>query len=442
MRLTMKKQSGGHGRFYFLLLLLMGMITARYSLQIGIPREVFLGIILLIAVLGDRDEIAAMCICCIPLHESVDFFYAIVFCMAAFVLKYPQQICLRLSVIPVLLMVLWELLHCFGEPFSIVGFVVDIVPLLALAIFMSTDASELDYDYIVRAVSVTTVLAGLSTLIKVMYLAGFDVATAFSQLKRLGVQAEKVAIEGGTINPNTLGTICVLAMTGLMQLRTAGRGNKKDMFLMVALLVLGALTSSRTFLACLALMILLLLFSQKGSFRKKMRFLGGMILVLALAVVFLSLVFPELLEYFISRFRGKDLTTGRLDLMGQYHAFIVSDPRVLGFGIGLHDFSVKVTQVYRVAGNVPHNGIQELVAAWGLPGLLLFGYLVLTMILHSGQGRRQRLLHHIPLILILFKAQAGQMLDSSYTMLAFSYAYLSLCADLTPGASPEEPGNR
>ena len=46
--------------------------------------------------------------------------------------------------------------------------------------------------------------------------------------------------------------------------------------------------------------------------------------------------------------------------------------------------------------------------------------------------KHQSLINYIPLIIILVKGMAGQMLNSPYTMLAFSYAYLSMCADLSP----------
>lgn len=428
MRILKGKQ---HGRFYVLLSLLLLLICVRYSLQVDIPRAVFLAIILVIAVMGDRDEITAMCMCCIPLHESIDLFYAVVFCIAVYALKFYRKIRINLSIIPILLIILWELLHCFAETFSIVGFVANMVPFLALAVFMSMDVSELDYDFVVRSFAVTVAGTALALLIRVMYQSGFNLAAAFAGLQRLGVDTAetsgRASVSGGVVNPNTLGIICVLATTALLQLRTVGRGEKKDMILVIILLVFGTLTASRTFLVCLAMMLVLLLFSQKGSMKQKLRFLGGMVLVLAFALLILYLLFPELLEYFYGRFLVKDITTGRMDIMGQYHSFIVSDPRILGFGIGLQDFAEKVTQTYRVSRHVPHNGIQELVAAWGLPGLILFGAMMVLMLWQSGKfcGRRT-MLNYIPILILMLKIMAGQMISSPYTMLAFSYAYVSL----------------
>ena len=53
--------------FYGLLGVLLSLCFIRYSLQINIPVETMLAVAVLIAVMGDKDEIIAMCICCIPL---------------------------------------------------------------------------------------------------------------------------------------------------------------------------------------------------------------------------------------------------------------------------------------------------------------------------------------------------------------------------------------
>ena len=67
-----------------------------------------------------------------------------------------------------------------------------------------------------------------------------------------------------------------------------------------------------------------------------------------------------------------------------------------------------------------------------LLALILFFGLFVAMIRRAGQFcPKRKLLNYIPLIILLVKSQAGQMLNSSYTMLAFSLAYLSMCQDFT-----------
>lgn len=421
-----------HRRFYYLLSLLLGLISLRYSLQIDIPPVLFLAIIICMALLGDLNENIGICICCIALHESIDLFYALAFCIFVIVMKYPREIRFNPSVAPIFIMIVWELLHCFRADFSIRTYIVNCIPLLMLAVFMCIDIRKIDYCYIGRAFAITLAVICMSLLLKLLYLSDFNILKTFAGLQRLGHDASEVSLDGkGSIQTNTLGILCVLAITWLMQLRMAGGGSSRDMILAILLAVFGALTASRTYLVCLALMLILLLFSQRGSLEKKLRFLGSMVMLVMVALVLLYLVFPDLMEYYITRFLETDITTGRDVLMVKYGEFILSNPKVMFWGLGLNHFGDDLMTVHKVAPHVPHNGIQELVIAWGLPGLLLFICLWIAMIWQSKNFcRKQKLINYIPLIIILVKTQAGQMLNSPYTMMTFSYAYLSLCVNL------------
>lgn len=417
--------------FYGLLGVLLSLCFIRYSLQINIPVETMLAVAVLIAVMGDKDEIIAMCVCCIPLYTSIQYPYVLFICMGLYLLKFSADINFNLTILPVVLMIVWELLHCFGAPFAPIAFVNDCLPLLLLVLLMCSGKTKFDYDFIVRALAISVAAMCLCLLGRLLYTARFDVVAALSGLRRLGLDSSEVKgsieITGGQQNPNTLGILCVLVVSGLMQLRNAGRGKHTDGLLMVFLLLFGAMTSSRTFLACLAIMVVLLIAAQKGSLSQKLKFIGGVVLIILLALALLYLLLPDLLEYYYGRFFVEDISTGRADLMTIYHNYIVSNPKVLLFGIGLHDFVHKIVNVYRISNLVPHNGIQELIVAWGIPGVALFVYLWLTMIFRARRvNPKLNLLHFIPFIVLMAKIQAGQMLDSPYTMLAFSYCYLSM----------------
>lgn len=434
-RLNPEKKS--HKRFGWLLGLLIFLIMVRYALQIDIPRVVFLGIIGLIALLGDRDEIVAMCMCCIPMHESIDFFYALVICGVVYVFKYHKQLRVGVSVPLVLLIVVWELLHCLETSFDVVTFLASVIPFIVLAILMASDAENRDYPFIVRTFAWATLGIIIVLFVRVLYFADFNIPNAIAGLQRLGSDRhsniENVTVKGGQVNPNTLGIITVLASTGLMQLRSMKVGKKIDMVLMCTMLIFAALSTSRTYLACLVLMILLLIFSEKGGIKRKLRLIAVLCVAITAAVLAFAVIFPESYAYFISRFLVSDITTGRDDLMMLYNRFIVENPKVMLFGIGMQDYGNRLLNVFRVAGNLPHNSIQEMIIAWGIPGLLLFGVLIFCMFRSSCyRNRNQSLLNWIPLIIILFKSLAGQMITSAYTMLALSYAYLSLCTDMTP----------
>ena len=417
----------GRLRFYGLLWILMALIITRYSFMIDVPRLAFLGIILLIVATGDRNEIIAMCMCCIPLHASVDFYYAVVVCVVGYVLKYPGTIRINMSLLPVLVIIIWELLHCLGQQIQLVLFVTEMVPFFAIWMFLSTDLENIDYDFYVRSFALTTVLVGLSMVLQVLYLADFNLLMVLTELQRLGVATEETDAWGGIINPNTLGVICVLSTTALLQLRTIKREKRGDIFLIIVLLLIGILTQSRTFLICLAAMFLMLVFAQKGTIMSKIRFLLGVAAALVVVLVFLNLFIPDLLEAFYQRFLVADITTGRMDLLEIYNNYILSNTKVLFYGLGMHDLGTELTVVLRLAKVCSHNFIQEIILAWGVPGLLCMAYLLGYMVWRSRKFcRQQTLLNFIPLLILLLKSIAGQMITSGYTMMALIYAYLSL----------------
>ena len=429
-----------HAWFWVLLTLLSAMIFARYGLQIDIPRVLALVPIVAIALWGNPTEMIAICMCLIPLHESLDFYYALVLVAAIYGFKCRGTIRFNTSLVLLCLIVIWELLHCFTADFSPVGFVVSLAPMIALTVILSGDHSGLDYAFVIRATAAAAIVTCVTMLVQVAWISRFHLTAFLLNLRRLGNLSEasmdRLRLSGGMVQTNSLGIICVVITACLLQLRRAGVGRRGDRFLMMTLLMFGTLTASRTFLACLALMFLLVLWDQKGGFQK-LRSLGMAVLAGGFIVLVFSIFFPDQLEYYISRFSEKDITTGRDDLMTAYHRFITRNPRVLLFGVGLQNYGDKLTTYYRIARNVPHNSIQEIVTAWGVPGLLLIGMLILQIVYRANRQKGPReLMNYIPLIILLFKSVAGQLLTSSYSMLALALAYLNLIQDIPEAPMP------
>ena len=331
-------------------------------------------------------------------------------------------------------MVLWELLHCLVGDFSPVTFVVSLAPIIALVIFLCSDFSDLDYPFVVRAVAAAAMVVCVTMLVQLLWISRFDLASFFVNLRRLGAlseqSADRLQLSGGLVQTNSLGVICVLITATLLQLRFSGQSKRSDTYVMLTLLIFGTFTASRTFLVCLALMIFLVLMGQKGVV-KKLRYLGIAILALGFLVLLFSIFFTEQLEYYVSRFFEADITTGRDVLMVVYHRFITENMYVLFFGVGLQDYGDKLVNHYRVANNVPHNSIQEIAVIWGIPGLLLMAVLIFWLCYQAYRkmGRR-KLINYIPVIIILFKSVAGQLLTSNYSMLALAFGYLNLIQDL------------
>lgn len=419
--------------FHLLMALLLSMVFVRYVFSVDFPAAVLLAIAVAMVCVGDRDGILAVCLMCMPLTGAFQYTYALLAAAVALAVKYPKDTRIGLSLVPLVLLVVWELLHGLGGEFSPKRLVVMFIPDLLVCLLMWQRGKDADYGYIVRCLAVCTCAVCLTLIGSVLARSGYRLSAAVENMQRLGFTGEEAGSEELVMNPNSVGILCVLAVSGLLQLITTGRAKAWDLPMVVLMLVCGALTMSRTYLALVLIMTVLFWAAQEGSFLKKLRFLGAVILVGAVAAGILFAVFPAVMERFIERFSGSDLTSGRSDLFRDYSEFFFESPEVILFGVGLTDFSTRIMSRYQVSFNVPHNGIQEALIAWGIPGFGVFLILVgMMLLLGREKTGKMRLVNHIPLLLLLAKVQVGQMLTSDYTMLALVFACLSLCADLRP----------
>lgn len=430
MVIRIKKSS--HLLFGFLVILLVTLLFVRYAFSVDIPKNLITCIILAIAALGSRDEILAISLCCIPMHEAVDFYIALAICAVALAIKTFRSIRIGVPVILCLAIILWELSHSFLPGFDLKLMFTSLVPFIFLAVILSADVSDVDYVFIVRSVATVAIAVNFMLLLNCIANANFDLELAFLNIQRLGVFSEDEISIGGEINPNTLGIINVLCITSLLQLNTIKQNKKIDYILIILLITFGALTSSRTFLVCLLTMIFCFAVGQKENIYKKIRLWALLALVAIVSLILLNIFFPALLEYYVGRFQVEDITTGRDGLMVDYHQFIVENTSVSLFGVGLNNLMEKVVNIYRVAWNGPHNSIQEIIVAWGVPGLMMIVMLIFVIVLKSKKYiQRKSILNYIPLIIILVKSMAGQIITSGYTLLALTFAYLSLCQDFS-----------
>lgn len=432
-----RQNSAGHKKFYALLTLLLSCCFAEYVFGLYIPQLIFMAIGFLTALVGDEDEIAALCICCVPMHNYMEYAFVVLFAIICHVVKNGAEIRMSSRILPIVFMILWELAHSFMPGFNPMQFGGNCVIWLMLAVFMCTTKHEYDYAFIVRAFAYAVAAICFSLLGKVAYDFGWSFSVMMLNMQRLGVDAE---LGGTKVNPNTLGILCVVASSGLLQLRLAARGRKGDVLGVLLLLVFGVMTASRTYLVCLAFAVMLFLFAAKGSTARKIRYGVYALVICAVVLVLSYIIMPDMLRYFLVRFTVDDITTGRIATMGEYQALMFSNWGILFHGIGLQDFSNRILAMCPKAIFVPHNGIQEVILAWGLPGLVLIAALFYVMYVQSRkQCRHYALINLIPFLVLFLKTFAGQLITSPYTMMMLSFAYFSMCTDFSQSeALPDE----
>ena len=405
------------------------LMMLRYSFSILIPRILLTALVAVMAMIGGKNENVAVLMSLIPLHNAVDFYIALMLCIAVFAVKYYSDMRIGNFVVLAGIMIAWELLHCYFFAWTPTMLLASIMPIVCIAVFMSFDIGDVDYSFIVRTMSVVSIYMCLLFLMNIIVNSGFNLSEAFANARRLGLMSDEEMLIGGAINPNALGIVNVLCMTTLMQLRIVGDKKKSDMVLLVLLMLFGILTLSRTFLVCLLAMFAFLVFGQE-DLRKSLRIVGGGIIIAFVVIAIIAILFPEVIISFVERFLEEDITTGRVDIMKDYDKFIFSDIKILFFGIGATDLSEKAVNKFSISSYVPHNSIQEVLVAWGIPGLVMLTAFVVMIIFEAKKRRNKNsLLNYAPMAIILLKSMAGQLLTSGYTMIALTLAYLSLCQD-------------
>jgi len=417
--------------FYFAGWIIMFLlIYVKYVMYIDLPRSILLVLYIVMAIFSNKEELIGLCLCTIPLSTSFHFYYAIIVCIFVYIFRYSAQIKVNNAFFVIVILWMWELLHCFGNGYSINSSLTFIFSYILAFLLMYSCCREINYEYIVRLLAICTSFMCFVVLSKLMQDSGWSISNAFRGMQRLGT-IDGIEEVGAYFNPNTLGYFCIMASCGLIQNVMIGKFKSIDILLIIFLIICGFLTTSKTFIVCLLLMIFLFVVSISGGVASKIKNLILLIVVCSIILVSLDLFFEVVLENYIVRFGVKDISSGRVRLFNQYNDYILSSAKAIFWGTGLSAQRAVIDKYFGVSNfEVPHNGFQEIIVVWGVPGLILFFVFLYVMIVRAKKHSNVKgLINYIPLILLLVKVQVGQLITSFPTMLTFSLAYLSMCAD-------------
>lgn len=428
--------------FCLMLVGFMVLVALRNTIALDYPVVILSVYAVIMAFLCDRDEIVAFGIACIPLSPA--FYYDTVLAMLilVYIVKYPKTLrSFRLwALIPFVLMMGWELWHEIAYGFSGMNYFYAFMT-LGFSVFIVCAADrKLDFGLISRVLAVSTVFCCLMVLLRMLIAKDFDFAALFgNRWFRFGRDAVNIGEPISYVlryNPNGLGAICNLSIAGLL-LRMKRQGfNLLDFSLSAILALLGLLTQSRAFLLTFAVMVLLFALTVQSGALKRLRNLGVLVCIGAVGVGIVWLVFPFVIEHIFARLGEADISNGRNDLFAWYNEYLVSDSEHLWFGTGLQDIVSRVNNSLILGiDNCPHNGIQELVLVWGIPGLLLFCGLIIFIICSAKKmNRKMSLMGFIPLIMIFVDGMFGQIITSGATKIMLCFAFVALATDFSDAA--------
>lgn len=411
-----------------LLIIFIGLIFFRDYLGMKIPAIIFLLLYATVALIGDKNEIIAFCICSIPLLNAFQSKYAILLCIIIYSIRFTQNIKIYLTVLPIALLMIWEFIHGFIGGSSFFETLRLFAELIFCCFLICSQTEELDFNKVARAFATTTVLVCLIILLVQLKEHSFRVGLLFRDAFRLGYGINTDRLSVG-FNPNVLAFICLMAIECLCMIIYKKQSKVTDIVLITLLCVFALLTMSKKFIICG--LIFLVLFVLSGGRGKNTLNILLIIAIVAVSVFFiLNYYFPMVVDLIVARFEVDDITTGRIYIFNFYSKELSQNTSMLYFGMGLQGYSDKLSSVY-IDASIPHNGFQELIVMWGIPGLLLFSAFLVGLVINARKKNKNIIfINYIPFIIMMIFVQAAQMVSSSVISMLFAVVYLCLVIDL------------
>ena len=417
--------------FKVYLLAMFALMAVRYLMKVDVPAILFLLVAMIPIWFGSPSEQWAFVASCIPLSIAFQYKYALLILAVAILAKNRWRLKRSGAIIIVVAMMIWELWHAFYGQFSFVEYLRDFAELILLGIVTSIDMHDVDYKLVIRGLAVSVV--GVCGIMLVMQLQqfNFNIVEVFIRSAhsfRFGQSNMESGAFALNFNANNLGFICNLSACGSLLLAIRKEHRRTDILLAVCSAIFALMTLSRAAIVCMVMIFGAYLFLIEGSAVKKFLSSASGVLIALFALVLVNAFVPSVFENILERFQRADVWNGRGGLLKYYNQFLFSSPMYFLFGIGMQHIFEKVSPFYPVH-DVPHMGLQEVWVAWGLVGMVLMGIVlwkIVTVSKRYAGGKRQRY-QFMPLVLTLVFAMSGQLLTSSRTLMALTFAYICLC---------------
>lgn len=224
-------------------------------------------------------------------------------------------------------------------------------------------------------------------------------------------------------NPNGLGYYSLIGLSLSFMLYSLRKLGLWQMLLLSAVFVyVGAMSVSRTWLVGMVFLVGLLVFFNRNNKLHNSGIRNIVLLILVVIGIYALLRNELIYQAFSNRLSDDSLTTAgsRTEIFKQYNRFFFDHPLYLLFGAGAVHYHDVINEVF----NATHNGTQQVVASYGLVGLVA---LVIMFIKgFKSNYRKGFFICAIPLIVALFYVQAGQLLNPHHNLYPFIIGFVAL----------------
>lgn len=414
-----------HKQYYFMLFVFSTLFMLKNVVGMPIPVVVFLVIVIFTALISEHDEIVALCLSFAAFSSGFQFKYGLLICIVIIFFKGEKEIQNKEIVFSIVAILIWEFLHViFNVSDSVSEYLRRVCELLFLLVVVATDKEEeIDYSLFARSVIYSSTVSCLIVFLKTLVSYNYNINAMITHLSRLGdVLNEETSYEF-KINSNCMGMICNFAIALVIVLMYKRKNSKIDKLCAGILIIMGLLTASRAFLLGLAVNLFTYIFLRRSELKEK---LAGILAGVVSLIIGISLIYrfaPSIIERILARFQVEDITNGRMDIMSEYNKFIFHTIRGLIWGTGLQNYSVKVSKILNIHLDAAHNGYQEVMIVWGIPGFFLFGIILLLVI---KKYWIMDFVYLLPLISILIQSLSGQLISSSEKLIFIVAVFVTL----------------
>ena len=414
--------------FVALMCLFVALFFVRNVLEIAFPVVLYLGIVAVIAAISTKEQLMALALSFIPLSAGFQFKYAILICVAVFIVKFGATIKRPAYIFPIVLMFSWELLHIISGDLMLMETLRGFSELIFLGLILMSDDFDFSNGVLMRILAYTTVASAIIVFWVSLREVDYNLTAFLESGARFGQFETDSENFKFTFNPNSLGLMSNMGIMGILMLITNKKANKLDYLTLILSVIIGIMTLSRSFLVCLVMIAICYVLFRNVSLNKKILSILAIVAICLIVLVIMNAVFPDIIENYVNRFKEEDITNGRDDLFGFYNKHIFSGAEYLLFGVGLQNYGEKVNRIHGASHNVCHNAYQELVVVWGVVGLALFIYLIILLIKKAKEMNSSiTAFSFVPLGIFLFKLMSGQFISSGVEILYFALIFVYMC---------------
>ena len=426
-----KEKKIRNGLFDVLYLIFLTSFFIRYALMIEVPVMFFLFLCFIMALIADYNELLALTVSFIPLSTLFQYKYGILIVLCILILRYFHHIKLNKAFVSFILLAAWELLHALVGVFSISDFLRSMTELFFISMIffcpMLRPKAETDYVQIVRKLAWATITLCIIILYINITENGVNVILSTTGKTRFGFVGRYFDDINSTINPNILGGICAFSISTIFQIIIYKKDCVFDYISIILLYFFILLTQSKMAIISGLFLLCLIVFLSKGPKAT----LKTLVLVILLLVIVYGLIYryyPSVIDLIKSRFLAEDLSNGRIKLINDYNNLFLTNYSISLFGVGLQDFFSKL--VYDLGMmNVPHNALQEMIAIWGIEGILFFS--IFTYLLYQKIGKKPDKINFFPVIQLILVSLNDQFVTNGKLLLMFFLCFISLSIDFS-----------